>query len=214
MSSTPDLPPNPTAYIELADPYMALGQGYVEVLVFQYRLCALIWLHRTTRAAIDTELARLAEIEEAGSHRVPGWEGESDLVLDEVKGILDGEAAPMGAGTIMASCCSALESLLTGMLPTRSRRGLRPKAQAAADLLADQEEAEAVIENAEWLAKRRNSFAHRLTDEGNHWDDDPNSQRYNFDDDAVEETFERCGQIATLLDKRYAEVTRWRGAEP
>ncbi|WP_378682015.1 hypothetical protein [Nocardia sp. GCM10030253] len=199
--------------LELADPYIALGPGYVEVLVFQYRLCALIWLHRTTSAAIDTELARLAETEETGSHRVPGWEGESDLVLSELQGILNGEAAPLGAGTIMASCCSALESLLTDMLPTCSRRGLRPKAQAVANLLADRKEADAIVEHADWLAKRRNSFAHRLTDEGGHWDD-PNSQRYDFDDDAVEETFERCGEIATLLDKRHEEITRWREARP
>ncbi|MBF6302554.1 hypothetical protein IU459_34190 [Nocardia amamiensis] len=201
-------------YPELADPYMALGQGDVDVLVFQYRLCALIWLHRTTSAAIDTELARLAEMEETGSHRVPGWQGELDLVLSEVQGILNGEAAPVGAGTIIASCCSALESLLTDMLPTGSRRGLRPKAQAVANLLADREEADAIVEHDDWLAKQRNSFAHRLTDEGGHWDDDPNSQRYDFDDDTVEETFERCGEIATLLDKRYEEITRWREARP
>lgn len=105
-------------YHELADPYMVLGPGNVEVAVFRYRLCALIWLYRTTSAAIETELARLTKMEETGSHRVPGWEGESDMVLDEVQGILDGEAAPVGAGTIMASCCSALELLLTGMLPS------------------------------------------------------------------------------------------------
>jgi hypothetical protein len=199
-------------YLGLADPYMVLGPGYVEVAVFQYRLCVLIWLYRTTSAAIETELARLSEMEETGAHRVPGWEGESDMVLDEVQGILNSEAAAVGAGTIMASCCSALESLLTDMLPLGSRRGLRLKAQVVASLLADRKEADSIVEHAGWLAKRRNSFAHRLTDEGGHWDDDPNSQRYDFDDDAVEETFERCGEIATLLDKRYEEITGWREA--
>lgn len=191
-------PAEPFDHLTLIEPYMPVSAGVPEVVEFEYRFATLVWLHRTMNAAIDAEDVRLREIMRQGTPREPGWEGESDLMLEESILNLEQDAAPISAGAILAACCSALESLLTVLLPGRSLRGLMPKARALAAAWPDREEAVRVVENAEWLAARRNSFAHRLTDEGGYWDGNRNSRGYVFDDDAVEETFARCGEIASL----------------
>lgn len=82
----------------LADPYLELSRGVAHVVGFAGRLEALIWLHRTVTASIDRECLRLAETERDGSHRVPGWQGECDLILEDAQAMLKVEAAPISVG--------------------------------------------------------------------------------------------------------------------
>lgn len=105
---------------------------------------------------------------------------------------------------VIVACCSALESLLTDLAPDTAPRGLRAKARAVADRLRNPDEAAVLIGHTDRLSQRRNSFAHRLLD-----DDEHHGQTHDhvtFDSDAVEETFVRCGRIASLLDERYDEI--------
>ncbi|MBF6238707.1 hypothetical protein IU474_16785 [Nocardia otitidiscaviarum] len=200
-------------HLALVEPYMPVSARVPEVIEFECRLAMLVWLHHTVNAAIEAEDHRLREIMRQGTHRVSGWEGESDMMLNDSILILQQDAAPVSAGAILAASCSALESMLTALLPGRSLRGLMPKAQALADIWPDSGQAERIREAAKWLAERRNSFAHRLIDEGGPWDDNPNSRSFVFDDEAVEEAFECCGMIATLIDYRYDEFVRRRDSK-
>jgi hypothetical protein len=116
---------------ELVKPYVQIGASVAELVKFEYRFAALVWLHHTVAAAIDTEVGELLAVRGSGAHRFPGYETESDDVLDESIGLLQQDAAPISAGTIVAACCSALESLLTDLLPAPqnvSLRGLMRKA--------------------------------------------------------------------------------------
>jgi hypothetical protein len=67
--------------------------------------------------------------------------------------------------------------------------------------MAESPNCDAVLEHVRWLAKRRNSFAHRLIDEGGPWD--PTGTKYEFDEQLVEETFERIGEAVTILNDAY-----------
>jgi hypothetical protein len=42
-----------------------------------------------------------------------------------------------------------------------------------------------------------------LLDEGGPWDENPRAARFTFDDEAVEETFGRMGEIAGILAAGY-----------
>ena len=116
---------------------------------------------------------------------------------------------------IITACSSALESLFTDLLPDassqrRAPRGLVAKAQALATVWPDAEAANEFVKHVRWLAQRRNSFAHRLIDEGGPWD--PTGIKYAFDDEAVQETFRRVGGIVMLLDQGYdAYLSRGQG---
>jgi hypothetical protein len=210
--SLPDESMEPSDYLSLTEPYLSLSAGYSEVVGFEGRLAALIWLHRATTHAVGDELVRLAKIGETGSHRVLGWDGECDAMLHESILLLEMYAAPVAAGAIVAACCSALESLFTDLLVKPGRQGLRAKAAAICGLIADRVQAESISADVEWLAARRNSFAHRLIDEGGLWNPDREAERYVFDDATVEEAFVRCGSIATILDERYDDIARARRA--
>ncbi|WP_280465354.1 hypothetical protein [Nocardia brasiliensis] len=205
-----DVAAEPFDHLGLVEPYLPVSSGIPEVIEFEYRFATLVWLYRTVMTAIDAEDLRLREIMRQGTHRVSGWEGESDLMLNESILILEYDAAPIHAGSILAASCSALESLLTVLLPGRPLRGLMAKARALATLWPNRDEADEILANAEWLAARRNSFAHRLTDEGGHRDGNSNARGYVFDDETVEETFCRCGEIATLINHRYDDFVRSR----
>ncbi|GAA1706928.1 hypothetical protein GCM10009745_63490 [Kribbella yunnanensis] len=191
---------------QLVEPYMPAGQGISNFVLFEYRFAALVWLHRTVATALDAEVGRLLTIRRSGVHRIPGWAGESDMTLDDSMGLLQYDAAPISAGAIVAGCCSALESLLT-YLPSAgqdvARGGLLRKVRALVELLPDRADADLVIDNARWLAERRNSFAHRLLDEGGLWDKAPGATSFTFDDELVEESFARLGEIAGILAARY-----------
>jgi hypothetical protein len=128
------------------------------------------------------------------------------MALDESISVLEKDTAQISSGAIIATCSSALESLFTDLLPepsTRRRapRGLMPKARALAERWPDTEAAADVLEHVAWLAERRNSFAHRLIDEGGPWD--PIGTRYEFDGEVVEEAFERIGEAVTILSQGY-----------
>lgn len=204
--SSPDEFMEPPNYLFLTEPYFSLSVGYSEVVAFGGRLAALIWLHRTITHAVGVEAVRLAKIAETGSHRVPGWEGECDHTLDQSILLLEMGATPVAAGAIVAACCSALESLFADLLVTPGRQGLRAKARAMCELITDPVQAESISADVEWLAARRNSFAHRLIDEGGPWDLDRGAKQHVFDDAAVEESFVRCGSIASILDEHYDAI--------
>lgn len=200
--------------ISAAETYLVLYESVADFVKFECQFAAVVWLHRTVTNDVAAEVHSLRALRESGRHRVRGWEGESDLVLDETIGVLELDAAQIGAGAIVATCSSALESLFTDLLPAPSSRrsaprGLVAKAQALATLWPDAEAAATVLEHVRWLAERRNSFAHRLIDEGGPWD--TTGAKYRFDSDAVEETFERVGEAVTILSQGYDDYASRRG---
>ncbi|MFF1819712.1 hypothetical protein ACFVWG_20600 [Kribbella sp. NPDC058245] len=194
----------------LLEPYMQLSSGVIQFVRFEYQIAGLVWLHRATTAAIDAEVENLAAIRGSGAHLVPGYDAESDDNLDDSLDLLDQDVAPISAGTILMACCGALESLLTDLLPTSDRievRGLSRKVQALMALWPQRATVEHVLENTRWLTQRRNSFAHRLLDEGGPWETNPDAPRFVFGEDMVEESFERVGEIAEILDVGYGRYS-------
>ncbi|WP_405673669.1 hypothetical protein [Streptomyces sp. NBC_01530] len=153
--------------LDLGDDYFFSVHGRVEFIVFEYRVASLVWLRDRTVHTIDTELAELRATRTSGAHRVPGWEGESDLVLDESLAVLDEDTRQIGAGIIVVSAAAALESLMNQMLSQPSdtrlhRAGLARKAEALAARWQIAINVTEFLEDVAWLRKRRNAFAHRL----------------------------------------------------
>jgi hypothetical protein len=198
--------PDPWDVLSAAEPYWVGLPGTVaEFVKFGYGFNALVWLYRKLDNDISTEIHRLEALRESGQHQVPNWTAESDLVLDESVGTLQ-DASQISFGTIIAACSSALESLFTDLLPKsssgrRALRGLVTKAQALVTTWPDAEEAAKFLEHVKWLSERRNSFVHQLIDEGGAWD--PVGTHYDFYKEAVEETFERVGEVVTMLEEGY-----------
>ena len=68
----------------LADLYVNFHQlDQVEFMIFKDRLRAAILVANSTRQSVDNVKAQFEQQRKDGSHQVPGWEGESDMVLDE-----------------------------------------------------------------------------------------------------------------------------------
>lgn len=199
----------PPDLLDLIDRYTpAHGSGVAQLVGFEYQFAALVWLRATVHRAVETETAALRKLEESGRHRVAGYETESDDVLRESILLLEMDAAAISSGAVIATCCGALESLLTELLPPppsqrQAPRGLVPKARALAAMWPNLAAAEALVDHVKWLADRRNSFAHRLLDESGPCEQDPNAPSYTFDNDAVEEAFERVGVITSILNMGY-----------
>lgn len=186
---------------DLGDDYFSSVHGRVEFIVFEYRVASLAWLRDRTVRSIDAELAELRTTRTSGVHRVPGWEGESDLVLDESLAVLDGETRQIGAGIIVLSAAAALESLMNHLLdqPSDTRLHRAGLARKADELAARWQTAFNVTEFREdvgWLRKRRNDFAHRLID------DEPSPTPAEvFDDGAAHEALLRTSAIAWMLEE-------------
>ncbi|OCB26018.1 hypothetical protein A5689_11825 [Mycobacterium intracellulare subsp. yongonense] len=68
----------------LADLYVNFHQfDQVEFLIFKDRLSAAILVANSTRQSVADQRRKFEAMKKDASHRVPGWEGESDMILDE-----------------------------------------------------------------------------------------------------------------------------------
>jgi hypothetical protein len=185
------------------EPYwVELPRTVAEFVKFEDRFNALVWLHRKVADTVSTELRRLEASRKSGKLRTIA---EPDLIFEETAGTLE-DTAEISSGAIIAACSSAVESLFTDLLPEsssgrRAPRGLVAKAQFLMTTWPNAHETADFMEHIRWLSQRRNSFAHRLIDEGGAWD--ATGTAYSFDRETVEETFERVGKIVAILERGY-----------
>ncbi len=195
--------------LEHSEPYFFSRHGRVEFIVFEHHLASLAWLHRKVGEAVDQETTALSTLRRSGKHRVPGWEAESDMVLDDSLSVLDTDTRQISAGIIIVSAAAALEALMNEMLnePTDRRlrkAGLAQKAEALASRRQGEDDMTAFAQHIAWLAARRNAFAHRLIAD----DDDAKQCSWTFDADMAEEALERLGVIAETLEEIWEQRLR------
>ncbi|MFD5520711.1 hypothetical protein [Streptomyces sp. NPDC127066] len=191
--------------LELGDDYFFSLHGRVEFIVFEYRVASLAWLRDRTLQSVESELAEVRATRTSGAHRVPGWEGESDLVLDEALAVLDEDTRQISAGVIVVAAAAALESLMNQMLNQPSdtrfhRAGLARKADELAARWQAAIDVTQFLEDVAWLKKRRNAFAHRLID-----DESGPTPVEAFGDDMAHEALERTSAIAWMLEKGWEQ---------
>ncbi|WP_405593857.1 hypothetical protein OG741_37610 [Streptomyces sp. NBC_01410] len=190
--------------IDHGDDYFSSLYGRADFIPFEHRLASLAWLRDRIDMSVNLDLAELREERKTGAHRVPGWEGESDLVLDESLITLDTDTRQIGAGIIVVAAVATLESLMNQMLdrPTdeRLRRaGLSRKANELATRWPAAINATEFFAHIAWLKDRRNSFAHRLIDEDRVAHDQPCA--WTFDDEMADEALAKVGSVARILEE-------------
>ncbi|MFC8274325.1 hypothetical protein ACFUJR_17700 [Streptomyces sp. NPDC057271] len=191
------------------DEYFVSRHNRIEFVDFEYRLSSLAWLRAKIAKSIDAELTELREARESGSHRVAGWEGESDMMLDESTYVLDTSTRQISAGVIVVAAVAALESLMNRLLDQPGdedlhRAGLTRKARVLAERWQDSVDRQELEDHVSWLRERRNSFAHRLIDNVDpQWRSHPAT--WDFDDEAADEALERISAAAWLLEEGWEQ---------
>lgn len=202
----------------MADDYFE-PSGYIEFLEFAGRLAAVVWLYRTLSATLTREIEGLRTLRASGKHREASFWGhdpdsfstwfgpaECDLVLDESLGLLEGDAWPISGGVIIMSGTAALESLMTALLelppgsPLR-KSGLKRKVTELVGRWGNAVDKDALNGHIEWLAERRNAFAHSLIDS-----EDRSSVAEQFSAEEVEEALTRIGTVASLLEEAWSQL--------
>ncbi|MET8540296.1 hypothetical protein ABZW03_06535 [Kitasatospora sp. NPDC004799] len=200
--------------LEHSEPYFFSRYGRVEFIVFEQHLASLAWLHRKVGEAVDQETTALSTLRKSGEHRVPGWEAESDMVLDDSLSVLDTDTRQIGAGIIIVSAAAALEALMNEILCDPADRRVRKAGLARkAEVLAERWQGEGDLadfaEHISWLKVRRNAFAHRLIAD----DEDSKQCSWIFDDDMAEEALERLGLVAETLEEIWEQRLRPQGSD-
>ncbi|MFI1735188.1 hypothetical protein ACH40E_39415 [Streptomyces acidicola] len=186
------------------DEYFTSRHSRIEFVSFEYRISSLAWLRGRITKSVDVELAELRAHRKSGAHRVPGWEGESDLMLDESETVLDTDVRQISAGVIVVAAIAALESLMNQMLnqPNDERvhkAGFTQKARELAARWSAVIDRTELDEHISWLRERRNSFAHRLIDDvDRQWR--TSTPPWNFDDEMAGETLARASAVAWILE--------------
>ncbi|MCM0673533.1 hypothetical protein NCC78_02190 [Micromonospora phytophila] len=182
----------------LADLYLNFHDfGRVEFLLFKGRLSATILVARSARIATSRLMARLQQQRRDGSHRFPGWEAESDGVLEESVGVVE-DAEKIAIGAAILAAVAALELLLKELSDSAdTRSGLD---QTLKEFLkrrnVSSNETERIIEMVSRVRERRNSFAHTLT--GSYWDQ-PTAERI-LTPESMDDTLFTVGKIAIALE--------------
>ncbi|AQU68155.1 hypothetical protein [Streptomyces niveus] len=195
-----------------AEEYFLARHHRIEYVAFEQRIASLAWLHNKITSGVDTELAEMQEMRRSGTHRVPGWEVDSDHALRESELVLDTDVRRIGSGVILSAAVAALESLMNQMLdqPTDYRlhkAGLTLKARELAsrwDASIDRAEFDKHIA---WLRTRRNSFAHRLIDDVDR-PQPTHAPVWDFDDEAADEALGRISAIASMLEEGWEQRLR------
>lgn len=170
-----------------------------EFLVFKDRLSSAILISNAAKKRIAEMESTFKAQQKSGSHRIPGWEGESDDALGDNLGIIE-ETYRISIGATIITAVAALESLLIDLTPDSEpkRRGLHrllltflkrhrvPKSQA-----------EDLIERELKVGERRNTFAHTLT--GSYFTYDKSLQAM-FTTETMEDTLYTVGEIALMME--------------
>ncbi|MFF2566721.1 hypothetical protein [Streptomyces sp. NPDC058084] len=189
--------------------YFVSRRGRIEFVDFEYRLSSLAWLRDKIAKSVDEELAELRAARKSGSHRVTGWEGESDMMLDESVHVLDTDTRQISAGVIVAAAVAALESLMNRLLDRADdsdlhRAGLTRKGRELVERWQDTVDGRELEDHVLWLRERRNSFAHRLIDDVDpQWNAQPPT--WDFDDAAADEALQRVSAVAWLLEEGWEQ---------
>jgi hypothetical protein len=185
----------------LADLYLDFHLfSQVEFLIFRDRLSSAILISNSAKKAIDEFVSKFETIRKDGSRRVPGWEAESDLVLDESLGVTT-DAYQISIGATILTAVAALESLLIDLTPDSEPmpKGLYRLMQA---FLSRHEmpapQADVIVKMIQEVGKRRNTFAHSLT--GSYWETDETIAAM-FTPQALEDTLYTVGKIAVLMEE-------------
>ncbi|MDO3101018.1 hypothetical protein P5V93_24185 [Mycobacteroides abscessus subsp. abscessus] len=194
---------------ELADIYLNFTDfERIEFQVFKQRLSIAVFLARSIDESARRVISRCEEESATDSHRIQGWDEESDLLLENRRGLAE-DAAQIGRGAATITAVAALEGLLDDLLdplagdPRRRRpRGLQDKWAA---LLAQTEfpgdRAQQFAVDVKKIADRRNAFAHELT--GSYWP--RNSQGRDsaataFTFEELQDTLHTIGHLAQTLE--------------
>jgi len=182
----------------LADLYLNFHDfDRIEFILFRNRLSAAILVARSAGNATSRLRARLEQQGQDGSHRVPGWEGESDDALESSLGVVR-DAQEIAIGATILTAVAALELLLKELSTSSGKSsGLH---QTLNEFLVRQrtspEEAEHIIEMVSRVRKRRNFFAHTLT--GSYWDQRTKGDM--FTSEAMEDTLFTVAETAIALE--------------
>lgn len=182
----------------LADLYVNFYQfDQVEFMIFKDRLSAAILVANSTLQSVNKLRAQFEQEKRDGSHRVPGWEGESDISLDEKLSIVE-NGQEISIGATMLTAAAALESLLKDLAQHggESRGGLNQLAKAF--LLrhdATSGEEDKIMAMVSKVGGRRNAFAHTLT--GSYWATE--EPEFKFDVATMHDTLFTIGEIAIAL---------------
>lgn len=184
----------------LADLYIDFHDfGQVEFLIFRDRLSSAVLISNLTEKAIAELASKFEAMQKDGSHRVPGWEGESDLVLEESLGVT-GDAYKLSIGATIVTAVAALESLLIDLIPDSEPRpeGLYRLLQAfLRRYKVPKAQAKVIDEMGLKVGKRRNTFAHSLT--GSYWEKDEQVAAM-FTPEIMEDTLYTAGKLAVLME--------------
>jgi hypothetical protein len=182
----------------LADLYLNFHDfDRIEFLLFKGRLSAAILVARSALTATSRLEAVFEQQCRNGSHRVPGWKGESDDLLDESVGVVQ-DAQDIAIGASILAAVAALELLLKELSAgTEKQSGLD---QTLKEFLkqenASPDEVERIIESVSRVRKRRNSFAHTLT--GSYWDRRTTGNM--FTQEAMDDTLFTVAEVAIALE--------------
>lgn len=183
----------------LAELYVNFHQfDRVEFLIFKDRLSAAILVANSTRQAVEAVKVGLEQDKKDGSRRAQGWEGESDMALDESLYVIE-NAQEISIGATMLTAVAALESLLKDLASDgeQSRGGLR---QLVMGFLArhgtSPDEKQKILGMVSKVSDRRNTFAHTLT--GSYWA--TSEAKFKFDTATMHDTLFTVGEIAIALE--------------
>lgn len=190
---------------ELADIYLDFNDfDRIEFQVFKQRLSIAVFLTRSIDKSAHEVIARCDKQTDSASHRIPGWEGESDLLLDNRRTLAE-NATQIGRGAATIAAVAALEGLLDDLLdqpaPDARRRGLQDKWAAILDgTHVDDIDAQRLSGEVKKIAKRRNTFAHELT--GSYWPQNPHDGDLPavFTDQELHDTLHTIGHLAHTLE--------------
>ncbi|WP_133058108.1 hypothetical protein [Mycolicibacterium porcinum] len=171
--------------------------AYIEFLVFSDRLSSAILVYRSARAHLDGMRERLVDDKKSGRHRVSGWEGGSDMVMDENLGVVE-DSYLIAAGAATVSAVAGLESLLTDLVPDGqdAPSGLHNLVTGFLNnhrQHLSRSKHKGLVGKELKLGQRRNQLAHALT--GSYFDRS-NASSDMFSEKALEETFHLVGSLA------------------
>ncbi|WP_255788331.1 hypothetical protein, partial [Mycobacteroides abscessus] len=164
-------------------------------------ICEEPLMYRSTRDQLKEMRGKFLEVKQSGRHRVSGWEGESDMAMDENLGVIE-DAYIIAAGTATVAAVAALESLLIDLVPDDqdAPSGLHDLLTGFLDAHGrlSRSKRRSLIGKELKIGKRRNQFAHALM--GSYFDQS-NASSGMFTEEALEETFYVVASLAIEIEK-------------
>lgn len=185
----------------LADLYLDFYDfSQIEFLIFRDRLSSAILVSNAAKKTIAEIESKFKAQQKSGSHRIPGWEGESDMGLEENLGIIE-NTYRISIGATIVTAVAALESLLIDLTPNSD-----PKPRGLHRLLlaflkrykVPKSQSEHITEMELKVGRRRNTFAHTLT--GSYFANDKSLQAM-FTPETMVDTLYTVSKIAILMEE-------------